>query len=351
MRIGLIGLPGSGKSTCFRMLTGKREGHAKASDVGVVEVPDPRTERLAEIYQPQRVVQPEITFLDVMALRQGDSRHAADLDLVKIAGDAAALAVVLQGCGELGHRGEPLDPAEDLEAMLTEMALTDLCTLDSRLQRIQARGGRLEARAEWEVELMERCHAGLSEGVAVGDQQLAEDECKHLRGFSLLTMKPSLVILNVAEDDLAGERAGAARELCEARGLPWVVLCAELEEEIAQLPADEQAGFAADFGLQSPGRDRFIQAAYDMLQVLTFFTGNDREVHAWTVSAGTTAWEAAGRVHSDLQQGFIRAEVIPFADLDRTGSVKACREQGRMRLEGRDYVVADGDVLLVRFSH
>lgn len=349
MKIGLVGLPGSGKSTVFRVLTGKSEHGGHTTDMAVVEVPDPRVPRLAEIYAPAKVVQPEITFVDLMAVHQGDSREAESLELVKVAGDAEAFVLVLQCFGDLDAAGNPLQPGADLETVLLEMTLTDLAILEGRRQRLE-RTTRKEAHGHWEEELLRRAEAHLSAGGAMRDLDLAADESKYLRGFSLLTMKPWLVALNVAEDDLAGAKQAAAREVCEAHGLPWIALCATLEAEIAQLPAEEQAAFAADYGLEEPARDRLIHAAYRLLHVTTFFTAGPKEVHAWTLSAGATAPEAAGKIHSDMEAGFIRAEVMSFADLDAAGSEKAVKERGHYRVEGRNYVVADGDILFIRFS-
>ncbi len=350
MKIGLVGLPGSGKSTLFRALTGKREHLGHAGDLAVVPVPDPRVERLAEIYQPAKITHAEITFLDLMAVHGGEDGSAESLELVKIAGDAEAFLLVLQCYGELDWSGNPLDPAADLETVLLEMALGDLEIVETRLKRIESRGSKKEIHERWEEELLRRCQEHLSQGGAVRDMELAADQDKHLRGFSLLTLKPWLVVCNVADDDLASERAASARRVCEERCLRWIALCAPLEEEIAQLPPEERALFAAEYGLEEPARDRLIHAAYRLLDVITFLTGGDQEVHAWTLTAGATAPEAAGAIHSDLQQGFIRAEVIPYAVLDGLGSEKAVKEKGLMRVEGRNYVMQDGDVVYVRFS-
>jgi GTP-binding protein YchF len=349
MKIGLVGLAGSGKSTVFRMLTGKEHtGHA-GSDLAVVVVPDPRIERLVEIFQPPKIVQPEVTFVDLLAVHQGDSSEAEALELVKVAGDAEAFVLVLQCFGELDAAGSPLNPVSDLETVLLEMSLTDLAIVESRLQRL-AKATRREAHAVWEEALLQRAHDHLAQGGAMRELTLAEDEAKYLRGFSLLTMKPWLVALNVAEDDLAGARAAEAQALCEERGLLWVTLCAPLEAEIAQLPPEEQAAFAADYGLTEPARDRLIRAAYSLLHVITFFTAGPKEVHAWTISAGATAPDAAGKIHTDLEAGFIRAEVMSFAALDQAGSEKAVKEQGHLRVEGRNYLIADGDIVFIRFS-
>ena len=350
MKIGLVGLPGSGKSTLFRAFTGKREHLGHAGDLAAVAVPDPRVDRLVAIFNPPKIVHAEVLFLDLMAVHGGSDRAGESTELIKIAGDADAFLLVLQCFGELDWEGNTLDPAADLETVLLEMSLADLNTIETRLKRIEGRGSKKEIHEQWEMEILKRCQTHLSQGGAVRDMELAEDERKHLRGFSLLTLKPWLVVLNVADDDLVGKGCAGARRVCEERGLQWVAMCGPLEEEIAQLPPEDQATFAAEYGLEEPARDRLIHAAYRLLDVLTFFTAGDKEVHAWTLTNGATAPDAAGRIHSDLEQGFIRAEIIPFKAMDQFASEKAVKEHGYMRVEGRNYVMQDGDIIFVRFS-
>ena len=350
MKIGLVGLPGSGKSTCFRVLTGQEqtEGYGQHANVAVIAVPDPRSERIYDLCQPKKMTQPEITVLDLLALRGGDSAAGEELELVKVASDADAFALVVQCFGDLDHRGQPLDSRADLETLLLEMGLTDLTIVEGRLKRLEREGGPREAHDKWEHELLSRCRDHLCTSGLLRQLEFAEDEAKHLRGFSLLTTKPLLVVFNVAEDDLHSEPA--AQDLADEHGLPTFSLCAQLEEEISRLSPAEQTEFLVDFGLTELAQARFIQAAYQLLDVITFFTVNENEVRAWTISAGATAVEAAGKVHSDMQKGFIRAEVTPSAALDEHGSLAACREHGLLRVEGRDYVVQDGDILYIRFS-
>ncbi len=273
-----------------------------------------------------------------------------ELELVKVAGDADAFAIVVQCFGELDHRGQPLNPKSDLETVLLEMVLTDLTIVERRLRRLEGKYGNLSQHEKWEQKMLSRCQRYLADGQRLLEAEFTNEEEKLLRGFSLLTMKPLLAVFNVAETDLNGEDAAEACQLAEDQGLGTITLCAELEEEIAQLSADEQADFVADFGLSQPGRDRFIRAAYNLLDVVTFFTVNENEAHAWTVTQGTTALEAAGKIHSDMARGFVRAEVIPFEALEEYGSMAACREAGAVRLEGRDYPVQDGDILYIRFT-
>jgi GTP-binding protein YchF len=350
MKIGLVGLPGSGKSTLFRALTGKRENLGHAGDVAVVAVPDPRMDRLIAIYQPRKITPAELTVLDLMAVHGGEDRAGESGELAKLAGDAEAFLLVLQCFGDLDWEGNPLDPVADLETVLLEMALADLHVVETRLKRIEARGSAKEIHEQWEMELLKRVQAHLSSGGAVRDLALAADEAKQLRGFSLLTLKPWLVVCNVADDDLASARAAGARKVCDEREISWLALCAPLEEEIAQLAPEERAEFAAEYGLEEPARDRLIHAAYRLLDVLTFFTCDEKEVHAWTLTAGGTAPEAAGTIHTDLQQGFIRAEIIPYQAVAELGSEKAAKEKGFQRVEGRNYVMQDGDLVYIRFS-
>ena len=351
MKIGLVGLPGSGKSTCFRLLSDQRaEPHGRDSQIAVVSVPDARTERIYELCQPDRMVQPEITFVDLLALHSGDSDAGEDLQLVKVAGDADAFAIVVQCFGELDHRGQPLDPKSDLETVLLEMSLTDLTIVERRLRKLESKRGNLSQHEKWEQKVLSRCRQHLAAGQRLLEEEFTAEEEKLLHGFSLLTMKPLMAVFNVAEDDLDGKAAAEARQLAEEEGLATISLCAELEEEITQLAAGEQAEFIADFGLSQPARDRFIRTAYELLDVVTFFTVNENEVHAWTIPRGTTALQAAGKIHSDMASGFVRAEVVPFAALDEHGSMAACREAGAVRLEGRDYQVQDGDILYIRFT-
>ena len=353
MKLGFLGLPGGGKTTCFCMVTGRElaelAGRAE-SHIAVVKIPDERLPRLADIFGSARMVEPELTFVDVMALHKGESGSVREEKLTRVAGDADAFALVIQCHGDLDHEANPLDPRADLEALLLETVLTDLAVVEGRLARIDAELKASRDRTSWERDLLQRVADQLSADGVVRDLEFTADEDRQLRGFNLLTQKPLLVVLNVAEDDMACERAGDALELASERGLSSIAVSAELELELAELAENERGEFLAGYGLTEPGRDRFIRACYELLDAITFFTANRNEAHAWTITAGATAHEAAGKVHSDMYEGFIRAQVIPFDKLDELGSEAACREAGVARLEGRDYVVREGDVLEIRFS-
>jgi hypothetical protein len=354
MKVGFLGLPGSGKTTLFNVVTGREFdpadiGRAEAR-LAVVKVPDDRVDRVAEIYGSPQTTQPEVTFVDLMALHTGDEHTRRDDSLTKVAGDADAFALVVQCFGELDHRGEELAPGEDLEALLLEMTITDLGVVEGRLQRIKE-----ETKAEKDIinlerDLLQTVAAHLEDGGLVKDMDLTEDQDRLLRGFNLLTSKPLLVVFNVSEEDLRAQTCTGACKLAEEAGLEWIPISAGLEQELAELDEETRAEFLEEYGLDDPARDRFIRACYDLLDVITFFTANENEARGWTISAGASAREAAGKVHSDMYEGFIRAEVVPFERLDELGSVAACKDAGCVRLEGKDYEVHDGDILDIRFS-
>ncbi len=360
MKVGFVGLPGSGKTTLFNVVTGRELdpaeiGRAEAR-IGVVKVPDERLPRIAEVYESPKTTPPEVTFVDCMALHgaaggpRGDEHAARDDSLTKVAGDADALALVIQGFGDLDHKGNPLDPAADLEALMLEMTITDLGIVERRLRRIEGELKSVRDKSSIERNLLERVGEYLGEGALVRDMELHEDEERVLRGFNLLTAKPLLVVFNVSDEDLRARTCTGACAVAEGAGLGWIAVSAELERELAELDEETMAEFLVEFDLEAPARERLIRACYDLLDVITFFTANQNEARGWTISAGATAREAAGKVHSDMYEGFIRAEVIPFESLDEHGSIAGCREAGALRLEGRDYQVQDGDILEVRFS-
>jgi len=353
MKIGLVGLPGSGKSTVFRLLTGHSDSTRRADGIAVVQVPDPRLDRIFQIYQPKKMTYAELTVLDLLAAKgrgSGEGSAEGALHWVKAAGDADAFALVVQCFGHVDYSGAPLDARADLEAVLLEMALTDLGIVEGRMERIKAKGRKREVTEEWELHVLGQVRDHLAKGGLVAQLELSEDKQKLLRGFGLLTAKPLLVILNIGEDEAEEERAVDARQFAEQAGLAHVTVCARLDEEVAELPAEEQKQFLSAYGFAEPARERLIKAAYRLLDTITFFTVNNNEARAWTVPAGTTAVEAAGKIHSDMAAGFIRVEVIPFQALDEAGSVAEIKKQNLSRIEGRDYIVQDGDILQVRFS-
>ena len=358
MQLGIIGLPNAGKSTLFNALTG---GAVPASaypfctiepNVGVVPVPDARLDALREL-TGLPAVPATVRFVDIAGLVRGASRgeglgnrflaHVREVDglvhIVRCFADPNVTHV----------EGAP-GPERDIEIVNTELCLADLETVGRRLGRIEkpARTGHKEYLAE--VELLQRVQAQLNRGRPVRLLDLDAGERALLRGLFLLTAKPVLYVANVAEGAKDDPLAQAVHRVAAAEGAAAITVAARFEEELAALPPDEQKPFLEDAGLEEPGLARLIRAGYALLGLVTFFTTRPPEVRAWTVPAGTRAQDAAGKIHTDMARGFVRAEVIPWKALVCAGSMAAARERGDVRLEGRDYIVQDGDVIYFRFS-
>ena len=349
MKIGLIGLPSSGKSSCFAALTGLPPQASGAGErIGVVQVPAPRLLRITEIHNSAKITYAEIMLVDTDPIESDGSGTQVEKHLSNLAREAEAFAIVLQCFGDMDHRGEPLDPRADLDTLLLELTLADLGVVERRLERMSTASKK--DRNPNEEHLFEFLQAELSGGTPVYELSLPPEQQRLLSGLTLVSALPLLVACNIGEDDLPGEKAAGAVALAGEQGLPHLNFCAALEIEIGQMPPDEQAAFLADYGLEASARDRFIRKAYGLLDLVTFLTGGPTEAHAWPVHRGATAPEAAGKIHTDLQNGFIRAETVAFTDLDQYGSMAECRKHGLVRLEGKEYIVKDGDVLDIRFS-
>jgi ribosome-binding ATPase len=349
MNVALIGLPSSGKSTCFAALTGLEAPAAGVGGrIGTVAVPEPRLDRLAEIHKSKRQVTTEVAFVDTAPLEAGLPGSAVEKHLAQVARDADALALVLQCFGDMNFKGEPLQPAADLENLLLELEMADMGVIERRLEKVQIESKK--ERSSYEEHLLQRAHAHLEAGKPLHTLELTAEERKVLKGYALITMQPLLVVCNVGDDDLNGARAAETLAFAESKGLPSLVFCATLEAEIAQLAPAEQAEFLQDYGLEASARDRFLRTAYDLLDIMTFLTAGEKETRAWQLARNSTAPQAAGKIHTDLEKGFIRAEVVAFADLDQYGSMAECRKHGLVRLEGKEYIVKEGDVLDIRFS-
>jgi GTP-binding protein YchF len=356
LEFGILGLELSGKSTLFSLLTGHAAAatHGKpGAQVGIAHVPDARLDRLSVMFKPHKHTPAVVRFVDVPGIVKGG---AASLNLPELR-TMDGLAVVVRGFASdaVPHPEDSVDPSRDLELVETELLLNDLSVAGARLERLAREIGKRKApELDAERAALERCRAVLEEGTPLRRVELAAEERRLLKGFAFLTLKPLLVVLNAGEGDAADlrgalERSGLARRQGE-EGLTLSAVCATLEQELAQLAPEEQPAFLADLGLPDRALDRLLRAAYALLGLVSFFTVGEDECRAWSVTIGTPAVKAAGVIHSDFERGFIRAEVVPWEELLDAGSLAACRTRGTLRLEGKDYVVADGDVITFRFN-
>ncbi len=354
MRLGIVGLPQSGKTTLFNALTrgsvptgtvsGKIEVHT-----AVVEVPDPRVDRLSEMFNPKKTIYAKVTYADIAGLDGSAGKTGISGTLLNQLAQMDGFIHVVRAFEDdnVPHPSGSVDPQRDVETMDTEFILNDLISVERKLERLaderRKGAGRDKATIDREIELFQRMHEVLSEEKPLRDMELTPDEEKALSGYGFLSRKPMLIVLNLAESQEAPEIT-----YTHQRG-KVVALKGKLEMEIAQLPPEEMEMFLEEYGIDEPSLNRMIRLSYDLLGLISFFTVGEDEVRAWTVHQGAVAPEAAGVIHSDLQKGFIRAEVINDNELMALGSMAEAKAKGKLRLEGKEYVVQDGDILNIRF--
>src|ERR671918_22903 len=359
LRAALIGFSSSGKTTLFQLMTSAREAPRGRSDVniGISKVPDARLDTLTAMYNPKKRVPATVEFTDMAAPAKAGAQALVDVAGYK---NADALVHVVRAFRDpaVAHPSGSINPARDAQAMEDELILADLGVAERRLERIEKdlKKGK-SAELDKERDLVQRCRQTLEDGKPLRTLDLTGDDIKRLRGFQFLSAKPLLLVINLDEADVpavgasverAAEKTGLTAFLAHA-ATRAVALCAKIELEIAQLEGADATAFLSDLGLSDSGLDRVIRASYDLLGYMSFFTVGDDECRAWSIARGTPAQAAAGEIHSDIQRGFIRAEVVAYDALVSRGSMAACREHGEVRLEGKEYVVKDGDI--INFRH
>ena len=364
MKLGIVGLPNVGKSTLFNAIT--QAGAESANypfctiepNVGVVAVPDERLAKLAEIYTSKKLVPTAIEFYDIAGLVKGASKgDGLGNKFLSHIREVEAIVHVVR-CfenGDIVHVEGSVDPLRDIETINLELTFSDIEVLERRLQRAQ-KAVKSDKEAAHEVELIQNVLSALEEGKSISSLDLSEEQKQLVKSFNLLRAKPVIYVANVSEEDLEDEGnknplVNKVREFAAIENSEVIVVCAQIEDEIAQLDSEERLEFLQDLGLEKSGLDKLVQASYKLLGLISFLTAGPMETRAWTIKRGTPAPQAAGKIHSDIERGFIRAETIAFEDIvAHGGNMASAKEKGLVRIEGKDYIMQDGDVVLFRFN-
>ena len=350
MKVGIIGFARSGKTTIFNVLTG---AHAtvgtfgsREANIAVLKVPDERVDRLAEVFRPEKKTYVEIQFLDVGPSESSGERKALDIAALNVLKTVDALAHVVRAFknDQVAHPAGAINPVRDCKVLEEELQLDDLLIIEKRLERLEK-----ENRKEREYALLLQCRKHVESGLPLRKLALSPQDIRELSGFGFLSQKPLLLVGNYGEESLRESDPSGLESYAQEQGMTLVALSGEMEMEVAQLPEDERQTFRNGFGLGESSCTRFLRAAYDLLGLVSFLTTIGPEVRAWTVPKGTKAADAAGAIHSDMQRGFIRAEVVGYDAFASAGSVAKAKELGMVRSEGKDYIVQDGDIILFRF--
>ena len=359
MKIGLIGLNQTGKTTLFELLTGRdadiATGGKGSANVGVGTVPDDRIDFLSALYKPKKTIYAKIELTDVAGFSTSSGSHNSGA--AKFLTDVRpcdALVHVLRAFESTSvvHDLESIDPVRDLEAVETEMLFADLEVIEKRIGRIKG-GKKITKENAEEITLLESCFDWLEKGGAVRDMDMSDEERLIIRNYSFLTDKPRLAVVNVDDTQWETENypnQDALSAMCSRLNIPLIVLCVEMEFEISRLPEEDKKVFMEDMGIEQPGIAVLARAVYGLLGLISFLTVGEDEVRAWTIEEGTHARKAAGKVHSDIERGFIRAEVVKYDSIKELGSMAKVKEKGLFRLEGKEYIVVDWDIINFRFN-
>ena len=351
MKLGIIGLPQSGKTTIFNALTrGDAPTTASAGrfevHTAVVDVPDPRVTKLSGMFNPKKTIYAKVTYADIAGLEAGSAKSGISGQLLNQLSQMDGFILVVRAfeSGVVMHPSGSVDANRDVESMLSELLLNDLIAVERKLERLadeKKKGGTDKALNEKQTVLFTRLHEALNEGTPLRKLEYTNEELKELSSYGLLSRKPVLVVFNMSENQSAPEI-----EL----DVPSVALMGKLEMELGQLPADDAAMFMEEYGIKELSLNKMISLSYDLLQVQSFFTVGEDEVRAWETKIGATAQESAGEIHTDLSRGFVRAEVVAYDDLISLGSMNEAKAKGKLRLEGKEYLVKDGDIVHIRSS-